>query len=216
MKTDTAHQAWNERWQTEAGRTGWLEADPGVTEAASLARRQGAATALDIGAGVGRHSRLLASLGFSVSATDLSEAGLAEIGRMAAAEGLAIETKLAPMTELPFADASFDYVLAFNVIYHGDGPIVEKAISEIERVLRPGGIYQGTMLSKRNSNVGIGTEIAPNTWVREAEDDKVHPHFYCSAAELVHMFGAFELLSLEDREHDEPGSWHWHMVAEKR
>src|SRR3546814_5224903 len=112
------------------------------------------------------------------------------------------------MTELPYADASFDYLLSFNVIYHGDGGVVARAIAEIQRVLKPGGLFHGTLLSKRNGSYGLGEEIAPHTFViAGAEGDKGHPHFYCNAAELVTLFAAFEPLSLVDREHERPGHW---------
>ena len=100
------------------------------------------------------------------------------------------------MTDLPFADDAFDYLLSFNVIYHGDPNIVSRALAEIRRVLRPGGtwILQLTMLSKRNVNYGRGDEIAPDTFVdRTADDDKVHPHFYCNAGELMVLLQGFEL-----------------------
>src|SRR5271169_75636 len=50
---------------------------------------------------------------------------------------------------LPFADESFDYVLSWNVIFHGTMGDVGHRLAEIWRVLKPGGLYQGTMLSKR-------------------------------------------------------------------
>ena len=40
---------------------------------------------------------------------------------------------------LPFRSASFDLVTSFDVIYHRNVPDDEKALSEIARVLRPGG-----------------------------------------------------------------------------
>ena len=40
------------------------------------------------------------------------------------------------MTELPFADATFDHVLAWNVIYHGDETILRRTLHEVRRVLR--------------------------------------------------------------------------------
>lgn len=70
------------------------------------------------------------------------------------------------------------------------------------------------MLSKRNINYRIGREIAPNTLVGGDTSDKIHPHYYCNALELVRLFEGFELLSLVDREHQHSGSYHWHMVAE--
>ena len=77
------------------------------------------------------------------------------------------------------------------------------------------------MLSKRNAGFGLGNEVAPDTFIRDPGDDmddsdKVHPHFYCDAAGLVALYEGFELLSLRDRLHKSPGSWHWHMVAERR
>jgi tellurite methyltransferase len=222
MKTDTAHRAWDVKWATEEGRADWVAAEPDVIETATeLSTRLGSVRALDLGCGVGRHALLFARLGFEVSAVDLAEAGLAEVRRNAKAEGLEIDARVAPMTELPFADGEFDYVLSFNVLYHGDPEIVRDAIGEIRRVLRRGGIFQGTMLSKRNAGFGLGTEVAPDTFVRDAgeamdDSDKVHPHFYCDAAGLVALYDGFELLSLRDELHKNPGSWHWHLVAERK
>lgn len=214
-RTDTAHLAWDKRWQTEEGRADWLRPNEDVSILISKLQRQAPLKALDLGCGVGRHALAFARAGFETHAMDLSQSGLDQLKNSAEANGLEVSTHLAPMTELPFADQSFDYVLSFNVIYHGDPAIVQKAISEIARVLKPGGHYQGTMLSKRNVNFGVGTEIAPDTWVREGDDDKDHPHFYCNAGELVQLFNAFELISLDDKEHTKPGSWHWHMIAER-
>lgn len=221
MKTDTAHRAWDVRWATEEGRADWIAAEPDVMETASeLSTRLGTVRALDLGCGVGRHALLFARLGFEVSAVDMAEAGIAELLRGARAEMLEVDARVAPMTALPFADGAFDYVLSFNVLYHGDPEIVRQAIGEIRRVLRPGGVFQGTMLSKRNAGYGLGTEVAPDTFVRHEGDDmddsdKVHPHFYCDAAGVVDLYEGFELLSLRDELHKQPGSWHWHLVAER-
>lgn len=213
-KTDTAHFAWDKRWQTEEGRADWVKPEPDVAALIAALQTSGQVKALDLGCGVGRHALAFARAGFETHAVDMAEAGLAELRRNAEAEGLSVAAKAAPMTELPFEDDSFDHVLSFNVIYHGDPEIVKTAISEIARVLKPGGTYQGTMLSKRNGNFGLGTEVAPDTYVREGDDDKDHPHFYCNAAELVDLFSGFELRYLEDKLHRKPGSWHWHMIAE--
>ena len=95
---------------------------------------------------------------------------------------LDIDFRAGRMTVLPYETDSFDYILSFNVIYHGDRQIVEAAIAEIRRVLRVGGVYQGTMLSKRNASFNLGEEVAPDTFVKPGADgDKAHPHFYCDA-----------------------------------
>src|SRR6202034_3992273 len=95
---------------------------------------------------------------------------------------------------LPFADESFDFVLSWNVIYHGTMGDVGRRLAEIWRVLKPGAIYQGTMLSKRDSRYGHGQRVAPDTFIRGGTDEKAHGHFYCDATGLVTLFAGFDLL----------------------
>lgn len=140
MKTDTAYEAWNSRWATEDGRADWLTPDRDVVELSEALLAAGKlGRALDLGCGVGRHAMHFARLGFETYAVDMAEAGVSELRAAAADAGLKVVTDTAPMTALPFPDNHFDYVLSFNVIYHGDEPIVRQAISEIRRVLKPGG-----------------------------------------------------------------------------
>ncbi|MFP4126589.1 MAG: class I SAM-dependent methyltransferase [Alphaproteobacteria bacterium] len=217
LSTATAHVAWNSRWLDAGERAEWSSAEPDVREvAATVLPARGVRRVLDLGTGIGRHALALARAGFEVTACDAAPAGLEVCRAEAAAAGLAIRLDEAQMTDLPYGDGAFDYVLAFNVIYHGEPGVVRRAIAEIHRVLAPGGLYQGTMLSKRNANFGRGTEVAPDTFVRTGDDDKGHPHFYCDARGLCALFAGFEPLKLEDRLHRKPGSWHWHLLAERR
>lgn len=211
----TAFREWDERWKTTSGRTGWTVPEPDVLATARRLRAAGAAAALDMGCGIGRHTVVLAEAGFAVAAVDASESGLRFAAATLAESELTADFRVAPMTDLPFADGAFDYVLAWNVIYHGDPAVVRRAIAEIRRVLRPGGTYQGTMLSKRNVTFARGREVAPDTWVLDGVSDKSHPHYYCNARELVALFDGFELRSLYDAEHETPGTFHWHVVAER-
>jgi 2-polyprenyl-3-methyl-5-hydroxy-6-metoxy-1,4-benzoquinol methylase len=209
----TAAAEWDRRWQAEEGRADWLEPEREVIATAEQCHAAGGRVALDIGCGIGRHALALASIGFQVTGIDGSGSGLVHAARDAERHGLSIDFRNGSMLALPLADASCDYVLAWNVIYHGDRDVVDKCVAEIARVLKPGGTYHGTMLSKRNRNFGAGREVAPDTFVIDAVSDKAHPHFYCDARTLANIFTGFEPLSLIDREHSQPGSWHWHLVA---
>ncbi|EPX85272.1 class I SAM-dependent methyltransferase [Salipiger mucosus] len=213
MKTDTADQHWNDEWAGLEAGSKWLSPEADVLDwAETLAP---GARILDLGAGVGRHALWLARQGFEVVALDAAPDGLAEIDRAGG-----VETVTARMDALPFEDQRFDHVLSWNVIYHGDEDVLLRTIAEIRRVLAPGGTYLGTMLSKRRlpheQAKYPGREIGRNAWVFEAPGtDKIHPHYFCSAAELLALFQGFEVLRLEDREHDKPGSWHWHLTMER-
>jgi tellurite methyltransferase len=211
----TAHAAWDRRWGNAAGRADWLAPEPEVAQALDLLKARAARRALDLGCGVGRHARLLADAGFEVHAADASASGLAYA--RAQDPGGAIRFAHSDFTALPFAPAVFDFALAWNVIYHGDRVIVARALAELARVLRPGGLLLITMLSKRNALFGQGTAVAADTFVADTDDEeKRHPHYYCDAAGLVALLEAFEPLYLLDREQTKPGSYHWVVLAERR
>lgn len=95
--------------------------------------------ALEIGAGTGFFSLNLRQAGVidEVHVTDIS-AGMVEAARRnAALLGFEIEGRVADAEALPYDDATFDLVVGHAVIHHL--PDVEKAFSEMLRVLRPGG-----------------------------------------------------------------------------
>jgi SAM-dependent methyltransferase len=215
MSTDTAHVAWDATWQTDEGRAAWSRPEPDVVAFAATARVAGAARALDLGCGIGRHTLALARLGLTVDAVDASREGLARTA--AATQGLPVTTLQAMMTELPFADATFDVVVSWNVIYHGDPSIVRRTVAEMARVTRPGGRLILTMLTKRNAQFGIGREVAPDTWVDEAaEDDKIHPHFYCDAEGFAAIYSDFHVMTLREDNLGKPGHSHWVATLERK
>ena len=176
------------------------------------------ASVLDLGAGVGRHALSLQAAGFEVTALDAAPEGLAEIEKA----GTGVKTQLGRMDNLPFEDGAFDHVLSWNVIYHGDETVLLNTIAEVRRVLKPGGTFMLTMLSKRRlwidrEKLNGPCEISRNTWVFDEDgSDKRHPHYYCGAVEMLALFQGFEVMWMEDREHEKPGSWHWHLILERQ
>lgn len=211
--TATAHLYWNSQWQAADASSPWATAEPWVLDhARSLAPNS---RILDLGAGIGRHALAFAAMGHQVTALDAAEAAIAAID--AAAQG--VTTTLAQMTDLPYGDGAFDHVMSWNVIYHGDETVVRRCLMEIARVTKTGGTFMATMLSARRLPVerakATGREISRNTWTFDGPGDKVHPHYFCKAADLIALMPEFELLTLFDHVHEKPGSWHWHLLAEK-
>ncbi len=86
---------------------------------------------LDVGAGTGKLSRLVAASGATVLAADPADA---MIRRLAGAPGVVPLRAVAEA--LPFREATFDGAAAASAFHWFDGP---PALRELHRVLRPGG-----------------------------------------------------------------------------
>jgi SAM-dependent methyltransferase len=106
---------------------------------------------LDVGCGFGRHAYEAAKRGARVVAFDYAEAELKEVrntfGAMATAgevgDASLAGTVQGDATRLPFADATFDRVIASEVLEHV--PDDDEALRELARVLRPGGVIAATV-----------------------------------------------------------------------
>lgn len=100
------------------------------------------ARVLEVGAGPGslwNDSRARIPPGWQVTLTDFSP-GMVEQQRAALRDHPAfVEFSVADAQELPFDDGSFDGVIANHMLYHV--PDRPRALAEIRRVLRPGGLF---------------------------------------------------------------------------
>ncbi len=211
----TAHVFWDRVWRTPAKSSEWSAADPWVAESVGQLRDRGARATLDIGCGIGRHCVLLAREGFASHGVDRGSAGVTATRDAAREQGVHVAVVVGDMAALPYQSASFDFVLAFNVNYHTDEDGLRQTLAEVRRVLRPGGLYQCTMLSKRNREFGRGIEVSANTFCQPgATDDKVHPHLYTNAQDLVRLHDGFDLRSAFDAEQSTARSFHWYCQFE--
>ena len=94
---------------------------------------------LDLGCGAGHVSFHLAPAVGNVVAYDLSRQMLDVVEQTAASRGLAnIETVCGAAEQLPFEDASFDFVISRFSAHHWSD--LGQALREVRRVLKPGGV----------------------------------------------------------------------------
>ena len=159
-------------------------------------KEKGYTQLLDFGCGLGRHAIFFAKHGFDVSAFDLSEEGVAYLKKWAGEEGLDIKTTVSDMLDLPYGENSFDCIFAYHVISHTDTDGFKKILSEIRRVLRPGGEIYLTLCSKETwSYCEAGyPEIDENTVIKTEEGpENGIPHFYVSLDDILRLFEDFEI-----------------------
>ncbi len=102
---------------------------------------------LDLGAGMGGFAVAAALAGARVTACEYNPAYCRIIELRAARHGLALPVSNAAGEQLPFPDASFDAVTAWDVLEHVQDPVA--VLGELARVLRPGGQALITAINRR-------------------------------------------------------------------
>jgi ubiquinone/menaquinone biosynthesis C-methylase UbiE len=90
---------------------------------------------LEVGPGTGMFAVRLAAALPDASVTTIDQS--ARLVEMTRARG--VDSRVGDAQDLPYADESFDAVAALWMLYHV--PDIERAIAEVRRVLRPGGLF---------------------------------------------------------------------------
>jgi len=115
------------------------------------------ASLLEVGCGAGRilasiraHDKRLRLTGADISAHEIR---LAERDN----RGKNIRFVRANGERLPFPDGAFDYVVFLDYIEHVDHP--DKALKELFRVCKPGGVLHGVSPTERHGIYGLSTMI---------------------------------------------------------
>lgn len=151
---------------------------------------------LDIGAGKGRHAFFFAKSNFQVSAVDYSSSSIEYIKQTAEESKLAVDAQVCDMTQLPYEDESFDCVICFHTIYHTDYKGMQKAVSEIERVLKKNGEAYITFNSKENVKFHEERSVDGFTMIPAEGKEAGIPHCYVNESDIEELLGKFKIVSL--------------------
>jgi radical SAM superfamily enzyme YgiQ (UPF0313 family)/ubiquinone/menaquinone biosynthesis C-methylase UbiE len=103
---------------------------------------------LEIGIGMGTDNLNLARRGANMHGIDLTPRNLEITKKRLSLYGLNSQLVTADAENLPYADNSMDFIYSFGVIHHS--PDTERIISEIHRVLKPGGRCWVTVYNKNS------------------------------------------------------------------
>jgi SAM-dependent methyltransferase len=149
---------------------------------------------LDIGSAAGAIVHYLSTFGCDVTGVDLSELGV-EKARERYPE---LRFEVGDAAALPFADASFDKVVAADVTEHLDGATLRGMLAETRRVLVPGGTLSihtpnprhliewlkrhDLLLAQNPTHIGLRTDAELTSELERAgftiELDLKRPSFY--------------------------------------
>ena len=137
---DAAAREYDSKWGIDFGPIGQEQVRAKLEKALGEWPSRPFLEALEVGSGTGYFSLNLLQLGGveRLIATDISPGMLAELSASARRLGLEVETANADAERLPFDSDSFDLVFGHAVLHHL--PDLPRALAEVHRVLRPGGV----------------------------------------------------------------------------
>ena len=183
MRPDEALTRWNARFQRDDYLFGTA---PNRFLASQAGHLRPGRHALAIADGEGRNGVFLAKQGLKVLSVDFSPVALAKARRLAAREGVELETECADLARWAWGRARFD-VIAGIFIQFADAPLRARLFQSMRGALKPGGVI--FIQGYRPEQIGYGTG-----------GPKDLDHLY-TAAMLRTAFAGFDILHLA--EHDE-------------
>lgn len=204
MNEKSIQKGW--QWSVVEDLTYWQIPDGFIMNLPFLTKKP-PAKVFDLGCGIGRHTVYFASLGYDVVAFDIEEDAVKRTKDWLKKEGLKAEVYQGKMTKIDQPDNYFDLVLAFNVIYHAFKPDIETTIKNIYRILKPGGYFFGTMLTKdKDQPFRDKTGVIDEQTIIKMDGAEVGvPHFFSYYEDLLEFFKEFEIKNVYYKEYyDQP------------
>jgi tRNA (uracil-5-)-methyltransferase TRM9 len=170
-------------WETIAeGWSSWRQAP--LKEVEILAKEWKAGSVLDIGCGNGRNLIPFAMAGFDCHGIDFSRRMIDLARGHFKRKGLDAEFRVASATRLPYRANTFDYCISVAVFHHLESEKERaKALSEMKRVLKPGGRALITVWNKLQLRFLLSPKDTYIAWRRKG---KIYQRYY-------HLFDYWEL-----------------------
>ncbi|MHA1964753.1 MAG: class I SAM-dependent methyltransferase, partial [Candidatus Thorarchaeota archaeon] len=183
---------------TERGRV-FTDPHSDIERIVKLIRDNVGSRILDLGCGTGRHVVYLAGLGFDVYAFDASPKALSMTQEWLKDENLQANLCEHQMEDqFPYEDNFLDAVISIQVIHHNLMKNIRKTISEIERVLKPGGLlfvtfpvlHPGPVSEEDDWNL---IEVEEGTYLPQRGWERGIPHHYFTLDEVPTEFRSFDI-----------------------
>lgn len=203
-KMQIKHKAWDSAWETVYQNQEWGKYPPEelirfIAGNYSNVENKKSIRILDIGCGTGAASWYLAREGFEVFGVDGSTTAIKHAKKRFANENLSGIFSIGDISSLNYPNDFFDAVIDIVAIQHNKYSNIVEIINEVQRVLKPNGMFFSMMTNTSSYGYGLGNELEKNTF----ESIKFGPyagkgviHFFDSK-DIQNLFSIFQHFSFE-------------------
>ncbi|MBU1205175.1 MAG: class I SAM-dependent methyltransferase [Nanoarchaeota archaeon] len=169
----------------------------------TIFKKQKVKRVLNLGCGAGRNLVYLLEKGFDMYGIDCAPEGLRIIKERLKKEKRKCNLNLGNIfNKLPYEDNFFDAVISVQVLQHGKISEIKRAIKEIERVLKPGGLIFITLSGRISKGrvrpylIKTAKKIAPRTYVPTMGNEKGLTHFIYNKKLIKKHYHNFKILKI--------------------
>ena len=153
---------------------------------------------LDFGCGVGNHIPFLLERGFDVFAVDSSKTAIRRVKLLMKEEGDQwLDEHVVQNIEetLPFDDDQFDFVLDRSALGQNGAAEIPVIVSEIHRVLTPGGVYFGVNFSDHHPSIQYGKRRGRGDFsdFTGGKFQEIGGRHFFSVSEILDLFSKFKI-----------------------
>jgi SAM-dependent methyltransferase len=180
----------------------FLEPHSDMARLVELFKNNSVQRILDLGCGTGRHLVYLSKMGFHMDGLDSSPHAIALATKWLMNEDLTATIKEHQMEHsFPYNNLLFDALISIQVIHHNLLKDILFTISEIERVLKPGGFIFITVPVLDSTPVNPEKDwhlyqVEDGTYIPQKGPESGIPHHYFTKDELCEAFNRFEVLEI--------------------
>lgn len=154
---------------------------------------------LDCGAGGAQPPlALFAENGYQTYGIELKEKQIEKANNFADEHQLDLNITQGDLRQLPFEDDSFPYIYSYNTIFHMSKEEMAKAIQEIRRVLKTGGLCFVNFVSTNDIRCGKGKKVGEGEYLQEEHGEEVM-HCFFETDEAEEYFDGFKIIYKEER-----------------
>jgi len=199
-------KAWNKIYKNDSARYSYYnlyEAHEDLESVVGILKKNKVETVLDLGCGVGRNLIPLVKQEFSVSGIDYAPEAIKQTSEILKKENLKAQLIEGDIYKiLPYKNDFFDAVISVQVIQHAYEKDILKALKEIYRVLKPGGLIFITVCGRiskgkvRPCLVKTAKNVASHTYIPTEGNEKGQVHFIYTKDLISRHFAGFKMIKM--------------------